>query len=247
MNTVKKLGQVDLNDRSIAVLDISLCFGDGSMSAAFGAESVTATVKGRFEDRLHDLEQRLLNHPVDDIGNAQPSLSAARLRKPDAANIARSVTSLKQVTAQTREQRALAPPPSRPSVRPLPALPGCALRSAARAPDWLRSLLLRAADCRRPRRRSDRSSSCASLCAAESFASRIRPGAFPFRPRRAVGEHEAHLPWSALSQSISPFALPAFAGLLATMRRSDFCMGFVPSSSPPSGLPLARTHADLPG
>jgi hypothetical protein len=31
------------------------------------------------------------------------------------------------------------------------------------------------------------------------------------------------------------------------MRRSDFCMGLVPSSLPPSGPPLARTHADLPG
>ena len=49
-------------------------------------------------------------------------------------------------------------------------------------PDWLRSLLLRAADCCRPRRRWDRSSSCASLCAAESFAARMRPSAHSFRP-----------------------------------------------------------------
>src|SRR5271165_5836420 len=32
-----------------------------------------------------------------------------------------------------------------------------------------------------------------------------------------------------------------------TMKRSDFCVDIVPSSLPPSGLPLARTHADLPG
>src|ERR1700722_8826777 len=57
-------------------------------------------------------------------------------------------------------------------------------------------------------------------------------------PRRAVGEHEAQLPWSRLSQSISSLALLAFTSLLATMRRSDFCVGVVPSSLPPSGLPL---------
>lgn len=66
-------------------------------------------------------------------------------------------------------------------------------------------------------------------------------------PRKAVGEHEAQLPCSPLSQSISSVAPLAFTSLLATMRRSDFCMSFVPSSLPPSGLPLARAHADLPG
>src|SRR5271167_1972784 len=57
-------------------------------------------------------------------------------------------------------------------------------------------------------------------------------------PRRAVGEHEAQLPWSHLCQSISSLAPLAFTSLLATMRRSDFCVGIVPSSLPPSGLPL---------
>src|ERR1035441_4754493 len=62
------------------------------------------------------------------------------------------------------------------------ALPCCVLRSAAPWPDWLRSLLLRAADLCRPRWRWDRSSSCSSLFAAESFAARMRPSAHPFRP-----------------------------------------------------------------
>src|SRR5271167_3629371 len=57
-------------------------------------------------------------------------------------------------------------------------------------------------------------------------------------PRRAVGEREAQLPWSLLSQSISSFAPLAFTSLLALMRRSDFCVGVVPSSLPPSSLPL---------
>jgi hypothetical protein len=66
-------------------------------------------------------------------------------------------------------------------------------------------------------------------------------------PLRAIGEGEAQLTVTRPSQSISPFAPPAFAGLRATTKRSDFCMGVSWSSLPPSGLPLARTHADLPG
>src|SRR5271163_1079520 len=90
----------------------------------------------------------------------------------------------------------------------------------------------------KPRRRRDRSFSCASLFATESFAARMRPSAHPFRPPKGCRQHEAQLSWSRLSQSISSLALLAFTSLLATMRRSDFCVGVVPSSLPPSGLPL---------
>ena len=65
-------------------------------------------------------------------------------------------------------------------------------------------------------------------------------------PDEGVGECEAQLPWSRLSQSISPFAPPAFTGFVARMERSDFPVGVVRLSLPPSGLPLARTHVDLP-
>ena len=39
------------------------------MSATFGAEPVTTGMKGWLEDRLHDLEHRLLNHPINDVGD----------------------------------------------------------------------------------------------------------------------------------------------------------------------------------
>ncbi len=38
-------------------------------------------------------------------------------------------------------------------------------------------------------------------------------------------------------QPISPFAQAAFTGVIAPTKRSDFCMGIVPSSLPPPGLP----------
>ena len=88
-------------------------------------------------------------------------------------------------------------------------------------------------------------------------AVRMRPRACSSRPPKgAVGECKAQLPWSRLSQSISPFAPPAFTGFprrtpsafvrIATTKRSDFCMDVVPSSLPPSGLPPGETPlADL--
>ena len=77
MNPVEKAGQVKINHRLIAVLQVSGCFSDGGVSPALWAEPVTAGMKGRFEDRLQDLERRLLNHPVHDVRNAQPPLPAS--------------------------------------------------------------------------------------------------------------------------------------------------------------------------
>jgi hypothetical protein len=41
-----------------------LCLGDRGVGAAVLAEAMTAGVKRRFEDRLQDLEHRLLPHDV---------------------------------------------------------------------------------------------------------------------------------------------------------------------------------------
>ena len=142
MNSVKKFGQVEINHRLITVLQISCCFGNGGVSAAIGAEPVTAGVKGRLEDRLQDLEHRLLNHP--DPPRSECLTLVARLlalaARPGEHRRADSIP-----PAESRRKRAmiatgLSPPPPRPSVRPLPVLPCCAPRSAAPGPDWLRSL-----------------------------------------------------------------------------------------------------------
>src|ERR1035437_3543100 len=71
------------------------------MSATLRAEPVTAGVKGWLEDRLHDLEHRLLNHPIHNVGNPYPPLPATWLWQPYAANIAGPIASLQQVTAHT--------------------------------------------------------------------------------------------------------------------------------------------------
>src|SRR5271170_354254 len=239
MNSVEEFGQVQINHRSIAVLEISRCFGDGGMSAALGAEAVTAGVEGRLEDRLQDLEHRLLNHPIHDVRDAEPSLSAPWLWQPDAADFAGPVASLLQVSAQTGDQRRGF------RLGRLDRLTIHSRRSLVAHYVQQRPGQIGLVRCRfeQPTRIGRAGVGTDRLLALRFLQQKVsRPGcvrALSFSvPRRAVGEHEAQLPWSRLSQSISSLAPLAFASLLATMRRSDFCVGVVPSSLPPSGLPL---------
>ena len=51
---------------------------------------------------------------------------------------------------------------------------------------------------------------------------------------------------AAEAKAPSIFAPSAFTGFVANMERSDFPVGVVRLSLPSSGLPLARTHVDLP-
>jgi len=66
---------------------------------------------------------------------------------------------------------------------------------------------------------------CPSPCATGIAFPGFVPGHAILVPFRAVGECEGQLPWSSASQSISPFALPACASFIASMRRSDFSAG----------------------
>src|SRR5271170_633536 len=239
MNSVEEFGQVQINHRSIAVLQIFRCFGNGGMSAASGAETVTAGVESGLEDRLQYLEQSLLNHPIHDVGNAEPSLPAPWLWQQDAEDFAGPVASLQQVSAQTGDQRRGL------RLGRLDRLTIHSWRSLVAHYVQQRPGQIGLVRCRfeQPTRIGRAGVGTDRFLALRFLQQKVsRPGcvrALSFSvPRRAVGEHEAQLPWSRLSQSISSLAPLAFASLLATMRRSDFCVGVVPSSLPPSGLPL---------
>jgi hypothetical protein len=218
-------GQVKINHCLVAVLQVSRCFGDGGVSPALRAEAVTAGMEGRLEDRLQDLEHRLLNHPVHDVRNAQSPLPAAQT-----SDDRRSVRfrRLDRLSVNTRCSLVTHHVQQRPGQigfgrRLLKQLTGVSHAGAGTS----RFLVPRFMQQKAP------PPGCVRWLGRSA-------------PRRAVGEHEAQLPWSRLSQSISPFAPPAFTGFVACMERSDFPVGIVRLSLPPSGLPLARTHVDLP-
>src|SRR5271154_2778309 len=248
MNSVEEFGQVQINHRSIAVLQIFRCFGNGGMSAASGAETVTAGVESGLEDRLQYLEQSLLNHPIHDVGNAEPSLPAPWLWQPDAADFAGPVASLQQVSAQTGDQRRGL------RLGRLDRLTIHSWRSLVAHYVQQRPGQIGLVRCRfeQPTRigragvGTDRFLALRFLQQKVSRRGCVRALSLSV-PRRAVGEHEAQLPGSRLSQSISSLAPLAFTSLLATMRRSDFCVGVVPSSFPPSGLPPEAAPRSPPG
>jgi hypothetical protein len=53
---------------------VLLCLGDRGVGAAVRAEAMTAGMKRRFEDRLQDLEHRLLNHPIHHVRHSHIEL-----------------------------------------------------------------------------------------------------------------------------------------------------------------------------
>src|SRR5712691_2894163 len=61
-------------------------------------------VKGRFPVRAEHVQHRLLNPPVDHVGNAKATLAASWLRNPDPANHPRAIGSVEQVTAKHRKK-----------------------------------------------------------------------------------------------------------------------------------------------
>jgi hypothetical protein len=105
-----------------------LCLGDRGVGSAVRAEAMTARVERRFEDRLQDLEHRLLNDPIHHIRNAKPPLPTTRLRQPDPANITGLIAFGQQSVAQRGEKRRsiVLRFLDRP-VRPLPVPPCCVL------------------------------------------------------------------------------------------------------------------------
>jgi hypothetical protein len=204
-------------------------------------------MESRLEDRLQNLEHRLLNHPVSDVWNAQPPLPASGLWQPDPADIAGPVAFRQQVTAQPSDDRRgfrfrhL----DRLSVRTRCSLVAHHVQQRPGQIGFGRHLLKQLTGV------SDAGAGTSRFLVPRFMQQNAPPpGCVRWlgrsAPRRAVGEHEAQLPWSRLSQSISPFAPPAFTGFVANMERSDFPVGVVRLSLPPSGLPLARTHVDLP-
>src|SRR5208283_1194467 len=248
MNVVKKFGQVKINHRLITSLKVSFCFGNGGVGTAVGAEPVTAGVEGWLEDRLQYLEDRLLNHPVHHVWDTETPLPASGLRKPDPANVAGPVASRQQVATQGGDDRRRLRFRHfhRLAVHSWCSLVAYHFQQRRRQIGFGRHVF------EQPTGVGNAGAGASRLLASRfkqqeaSPVGCVRWLALP-APRRAVGERDGQLSWSRLFQSIPSLAPLAFTNFVATMKRSDFCVDIVPSSLPPSGLPLARTPADLPG
>ena len=215
-----------------------LGFGDRRRSAPPASKAVAARMKGRLEDRLQHLKHGLLRLPVHHVGNAEVPPPAAGLGDEHPANLAGPRAFPQQRLAKASDE------PGSVALRRLDRLPIYAGRSLVaydieQRPRQIgagRHCLQQPA---RGGRAGDGSLRRLGLRRMQQKGARlgcVRRACLP-APSRAVGECEAQLTRNRPSQSISPFAAPAFAGLNAPTKRSDFCGAVGRSSSPPSRLP----------
>jgi hypothetical protein len=70
MNSVEELGKINIDRGPVPLCEVSFSFGDRSLCAATTAKTMTAVVESWFKDGLQNLENRLLNDPIHDIGNS---------------------------------------------------------------------------------------------------------------------------------------------------------------------------------
>jgi len=93
VNTIEELRKINIDRDRVTVFEILLCLGNGGLGAAMMPEPVTAVMKRRFKHRFHLEQNRLLDHTIDDIRNAQSTLTAAWFRYPNSADVTRLVRS----------------------------------------------------------------------------------------------------------------------------------------------------------
>ena len=162
-------------------------------------------MKRRFEDRLQDLENRLLNHPIHHVRNPKPPLPTSRLRQPDPADVTGPIAFRQQSVAQRGEERRSI------MLRFLDRLSVHSRRSLVAY--HLEQRLCQIGDRRhlfeQPTgvgRIGDGSCRSLALCRMQQKgapAGCVRRASLP-APLRAVGESKAQLTGTRASQSISP-------------------------------------------
>jgi hypothetical protein len=99
LDAIEELRQVDIDCDAVAFVEIAGCLSDGGLGSPISAEPVTAVMKGRLEERFKLKQDRLLNDAIDDIGNAQTTLTSARFGNPNPTNVTWHVRSRNQSLA----------------------------------------------------------------------------------------------------------------------------------------------------
>jgi hypothetical protein len=100
MNPVKELGQVDVDDPLATFLHILFGFGDGRVAATSRSKAVATPVERRLVVGAEHLVHRLLDEPVDHIGDAEAALTAPRLGDPHTADHPWPVVAVEQLAVE---------------------------------------------------------------------------------------------------------------------------------------------------
>src|ERR1700686_1074067 len=97
INPVEKFGQVNVNDKPVAVDDVGLRLHHRLVSGAARAEPVAMLGECWVPSRLEPLQDRLLDHAIDHGGNAEVARSAGRFRDSPPTHRLRLVAPLEQL------------------------------------------------------------------------------------------------------------------------------------------------------
>jgi hypothetical protein len=102
VDPVEELLQIDVHHKAAAFLHRGLRAKHGVVRTPSGPEAVACIREGRIEQRLQDLQQGLLDEPVEHRRNAELALASAGLGDRHPSHRLRPVASREQFLAQTR-------------------------------------------------------------------------------------------------------------------------------------------------
>jgi hypothetical protein len=97
IDSVEEFFEIEINHHAVALGDVSLCLGDRLMGGTSRSEAVTVRGERRVPPLLENLQQGLLNQPIDDTGHAELSDPALRFGYFDPLDRSRLVGSFEQL------------------------------------------------------------------------------------------------------------------------------------------------------
>jgi len=102
VHTIEKFFQIDVHDIATTVLHVTLSAAHGVVRPSARPEAVTRLREGGIETRLQDLQQGLLDEPVEHRRDAKLALASAGLRNRDPPHRLWLVAFRDKLFAQTR-------------------------------------------------------------------------------------------------------------------------------------------------
>src|SRR4051812_11246509 len=105
VDPVEKFGQVDIDDKLVALDDVDLCLRHRLVGGAAGPEAVAVLAECRVPLRLEPLQNRLLDHAIDYGWDAKVARSAGRLRDLHPTYRLRLIAPLEQLIFDLRPAR----------------------------------------------------------------------------------------------------------------------------------------------